>query len=203
MKVSRFSGLTLPAVAFCIVSASGFLTAEAQEAALLDPAQTYMQFHDQLPTAKTLDQLSKYFSRARWAQISKDEQIMPKAQFDLTFDFFKKLSPENVSLVSQSLVGDVCILNLKSQDVPGPRSNGVAPDATSGQAATITGTGTNTCTSTGTGTVTMRKEDGQWKIEMEEWQCSETIGAGVDKEQGTAVTSNFLDAAGAAAGGAK
>jgi hypothetical protein len=208
MNTRRFARLTLQAVAFTVLGSSGHFVAQAQEARS-DPAQAYMEFHDQLPGAKTLDQMSKYFSRTRWAQMSKDEQNLPKAQFEMMFELFKKLSPQKVSLVSQSLIGDVCILTLKSQDADKTSNDllsGRATDPTSGPTNNLAPT--MAVSSTGTGTVTMRKEDGQWKIEMEEWQCSEIIGEGAGSTSGAgkvpekghepAFASSSLDAAAAA-----
>ena len=165
-SVSPFASFTLSLAVLSLINCFPPGSAQADVSAQSDPVQTYMEFHDKLPSACKLDELSKYFSRSRWAQMSKDEQKMPKGQFDLTFALFKKLSPPKVALVSQSLIGDVCILSLKS-------------DVGSALAGLLDGG-----SGSGTGTVTMRKEEGQWKIEMEEWQASEIIGAAEEKTTG-------------------
>jgi len=159
-KFAKLAATYLPLVAGLTLFAS--CPAWAEESSELtnvsvDPVKTYMTFHDQLPRAKSLDQLHQYFSQARWAEMSKDEKTMPKEQFEMMFQFFQKLTPEKVSLVGKSLNEDVCTLSFTGHSDGDPANSSTK------------------------GKVTLKNEGGAWKIEKEEWQCSQTVAEGVDR----------------------
>ena len=158
--VKNLAKITMPLVAGLTLFAFCPAWAEAEGDTAADPVKTYMTFHDQLPGARSLGQLSKYFSQSRWAEMSRDEKTMPAEEFAMMFQFFKKLSPEKVILTGKSVNEDVCILTLKGHS-----------------------TGESAKSST-RGKVTLKNEGGAWKIEKEEWQCSQEVAAGVDRMEG-------------------
>lgn len=143
-------GRCLPlAAVLAIVCGTGVRAEEAACGSAGDPVQTYMSFHDELPKATSLDQLQKYVSQSRWEMMSKDQKTMPREEFEMMFQFFKKLSPDTVTLVGKSQQDDQCTLNLTGH--------------TAGDPADLKTTGK----------VTMKIEGGAWKIEKEEWQASQ------------------------------
>ena len=72
--------------------------------------------------------------------MSKDEKTMPKAEFAMTFELFKKMSPAKVSVIGQSLVGDTCVLNLRAAD-----ENTTIKDAITGTDEPYKSSGSGNC----------------------------------------------------------
>ena len=176
------------AIAFStILTASGLQAACAQDNAgsagssNRTPSQIYLNFHEKMFVASSVDELCPMFAAKRVEQIKSDEEKLPPAQIKAMFQFMQKVSPRKVRILGEAITNDTCTLTL---DAPGykdpifgaaslgadassessPESSASADPANRAQSVKKKGT---------TGKISMVREDGQWKIEKESWMSGD------------------------------
>ena len=119
------------------------------------PSQIYLNFHEKMLDASSVDELCPMFAAKRVEQIKSDEEKLPPAQIKAMFQFMQKVSPRKVRILGEAIINDTCTLTL---DAPGYKDPIFAESAS--PVAEKKGT---------IGKITMVREDGQWKIEKESW----------------------------------
>lgn len=183
------------AIAFStILTASGLQAACAQDNTVAGsssrtPSQIYLNFHEKMLVASSVDELCPMFAAKRVEQIKSDEEKLPPAQIKAMFQFMQKVSPRKVRILGEAITNDTCTLTL---DAPGYRdpifatpslgaeaSLASSPESSSqssfqssaihdteSKAQAVNKKGT-------TGKISMVREDGQWKIEKESWMSGD------------------------------
>ena len=171
-----------------ILTASGLQAACAQDnsgsagsSSRATPSQIYLNFHEKMLVASSVDELCPMFAAKRVEQIKSDEEKLPPAQIKAMFQFMQKVSPRKVRILGEAITNDTCTLTL---DAPGykdpifgaaslgadassessPESSASADPANRAQSVKKKGT---------TGKISMVREDGQWKIEKESWMSGD------------------------------
>ncbi len=117
------------------------------------PTETYLEFHEKMLAASSVDQLSPMFTKSRADQIKTDKEKMPPAQIKAMFNFMQELAPRKVHVLAEQTDGDICMLAVEAPEYKDP----------------ILGTQSKSVTK---GTIRLIREDGRWKIEKEQWNTS-------------------------------
>lgn len=158
MRLSNFL-----AIAFStILTASGLQAACAQDnngaagsSSRATPSQIYLNFHEKMLGASSVEELCPMFAAKRVEQIKSDEEKLPPAQIKAMFQFMQQVSPRKVRILGEAVTNDTCTLTLDAPDYKDPIF---------GESASPVATKKGT-----TGKISMVREDGQWKIEKESW----------------------------------
>ena len=180
------------AIAFStILTASGLQAACAQDntgsagTSSRTPSQIYLNFHEKMLVASSVDELCPMFAAKRVEQIKSDEEKLPPAQIKAMFQFMQKVSPRKVRILGEAITNDTCTLTL---DAPGCKdpifaAPSLAVDASLASspesspetgASTASARGAQTFKKKGTtGKISMVREGGQWKIEKESWMSGD------------------------------
>ncbi len=160
-----------------ILTASGLQAACAQDntgagSSSRTPSQIYLNFHEKMLVASSVDELCPMFAAKRVEQIKSDEEKLPPAQIKAMFQFMQKVSPRKVRILGEAITNDTCTLTL---DAPGYQDPiFAAPSLEVGTVAASASfnaeSGAQSVKKKGTtGKISMVREDGQWKIEKESW----------------------------------
>lgn len=171
-----------------ILTASGLQAACAQDnsgsagsSSRATPSQIYLNFHEKMLVASSVDELCPMFAAKRVEQIKSDEEKLPPAQIKAMFQFMQKVSPRKVRILGEAITNDTCTLTLDapgykdpifgaaslgvdSSSVASPESSASVEAESGVQAVKKKGT---------TGKISMVREDGQWKIEKESWMSGD------------------------------
>ncbi len=181
------------AIAFTtILTASGLQAACAQDnsgsagsSSRATPSQIYLNFHEKMLVASSVDELCPMFAAKRVEQIKSDEEKLPPAQIKAMFQFMQKVSPRKVRILGEAITNDTCTLTLDApgykDPIFGAASLGVdaSPESSLGSslesgASAASESSVQTVKKKGTtGKISMVREDGQWKIEKESWMSGD------------------------------
>jgi hypothetical protein len=162
MRLSNFLAISL----ITIHTAFGLQAACAQDnsagrsnSSSATPSQIYLNFHEKMLGASSVEELCPMFAANRVEQIKSDEKKLPAEQTKAMFQFMQQVSPRKVRVLGEAITNDSCTLTLDAPDYKDPifGDNGT-------RAADKKGT---------TGKVSMVREDGKWKIEKESWMSGD------------------------------
>ncbi len=183
MRPSNFLAIAVST----ILTASGLQAACAQDntgsagGSSRTPSQIYLNFHEKMLVASSVDELCPMFAAKRVEQIKSDEEKLPPAQIKAMFQFMQKVSPRKVRILGEAITNDTCTLTL---DAPGCKdpifaapsleldASLASHEDSSLESSARTGaeSGVQAVMRKGTtGKISMVREDGQWKIEKESW----------------------------------
>ncbi|MBP9092665.1 hypothetical protein KBI23_16705 [bacterium] len=158
MRVSNFLAISF----ITIFTASGLQAACAQDNSVgksnssgATPSQIYLNFHEKLFGASSVEELCPMLAADRVEKIKSDEKTLPAEQTKAMFQFMQQVSPRKVRILGEAVTNDTCTLTLDAPDYKDPIFG-----ESSSPVATRKGT---------IGKVSMVREDGQWKIEKESW----------------------------------
>lgn len=124
----------------------------------------YMEYHDRMLTAKSIDDMLPYLAAKRCADIKGDEKKMPQKDIDFMFSLMKDCCPPKVRVLDEKIDEAAGRAELKL-DCPGSQSK-------IDKAISMLGTNSKEETH---GLVRLVKEDGAWKVDKEEWSTSSVI----------------------------
>lgn len=141
----RFTIMPILGILLCTISVS----AKDEQ---ISPTETYMQYHNTLSTATTVDAVQPFMCK----KVIKDIDETPADMKSKMFGLIKELTPKSVKVTSEKIEGDEATLSLED---------------TSAQS---TPKGMNEKTD---GAVTLVREDGSWKIDKESWNSHITSGS--------------------------
>lgn len=157
---ARFGSIgTACIVLSTIFSSSAFQVACAQDSISNNgatPSQIYLNFHEKMLGASSVDDLCPMFAANRVEQIKNDKKNLPPQQIKEMFQFMQKVSPRKVRILGEAINNDTCTLTL---DAPGYKDP-IFGDMASAKKGTV-------------GKISLVREDGQWKIEKESWMSAD------------------------------
>jgi len=147
---SKLSATILAAQGYSPVLAEG----PAAEAQTATPTQIYLDFHEKMLAAKSIDEISPWFTKSRADQIKADKENMPAEQLKAMFGFMQELAPRKVRVIAEKIIAENCMLAVEAPDYKDPLL------------------GTNAKVET-KGTIRLIRQEGVWKIEKEQWNSGD------------------------------
>lgn len=152
------------------ISSAGAVQAEAEKT----PKEVYLEFHQAMLKADTVDAISGYMC----AKVVDDIKTTPSAMKSMMFVVMKELAPKTVQVTSEKTENDHSLLTVESNFTAvgsdaGESKSSAPPPADAKKPAGKTDASTPTFSvksEKASGTVQLVKENGVWKIEKESWK---------------------------------
>ncbi|MFA6208081.1 MAG: hypothetical protein WC714_01510 [Candidatus Obscuribacterales bacterium] len=177
MRVSNLLAISL----ITILTASGLQPACAQDnnggrssSNGATPSQIYLNFHEKMLAASSVDELCPMFAATRVEQIKSDEKTLPAEQIKAMFQFMQQVSPRKVRILGEAINNDTCTLTLDAPDYKDPIFGAANSSSSSETSNTSSSSSSSSPKKKSTvGKISLVREDGQWKIEKESWQSGD------------------------------